>query len=47
MFSLKLKLYKDCFDLKNAKIFFTHENENYVINLKHKKNYCTIYFTRF
>ena len=34
MFSFKLKLYKNYFDLKNAKIFFTHENKNYIINLK-------------
>ena len=37
MFSLKLKLYKNCFDSKNAKIFFTHENENHVIDLKFEK----------
>ena len=28
-----LKSYKNCFDFKNAKIFFKHENENYIINL--------------
>ena len=28
-----LKSYKNCFDLENAKIFFEHENKNYVINL--------------
>ena len=28
-----LKSYKNCFDFKNAKILFEHENENYVINL--------------
>ena len=37
MFSFKLKLYEDCFDLKNAEMFFTHENENYVIDLKFDK----------
>ena len=37
MFSFKLKLYKDYFDSKNAKMFFTHENENHVINLKFEK----------
>ena len=47
MFSFKLKLYKNCFNSKNAKMFFTHENENHIINLKFEKNYCTIHFTRF
>ena len=28
-----LKNYKNCFDLKNAKTFFEHENKNYIINL--------------
>ena len=28
-----LKSYKNCFDFKNAKTFFKHENENYVIDL--------------
>ena len=28
-----LKNYKDCFDFKNAKILFEHENEDHVINL--------------
>ena len=28
-----LKSYKNCFDLKNAKTFFEHEDENHVINL--------------
>ena len=37
MFSFKLKLYKNYFDSKNAEMFFTHENENHVINLKFKK----------
>ena len=37
MFSFKLKSYENCFDLKNAEMFFTHENENYVINLKFEK----------
>ena len=37
IFSFKLKLYEDYFDSKNAEIFFTHENENHVINLKFKK----------
>ena len=37
MFSLELKLYEDYFDLKNTKILFTHKNENYIINLKFKK----------
>ena len=37
IFSFKLKLYKNCFDSKNAKILFMHENEDHVINLKFKK----------
>ena len=37
MLSFKLKSYKDCFDSKNAKMFFTYKNENYVINLKFDK----------
>ena len=32
--SFKLKLYKNCFDSKNAEIFSIHENENHVIDLK-------------
>ena len=28
-----LKSYENCFDFKNAKILFEHENENHVINL--------------
>ena len=28
-----LKNYKNCFDFKNAKFFFEHKNENYIINL--------------
>ena len=28
-----LKNYEDCFDFKNAKIFFEHENEDHVIDL--------------
>ena len=30
----ELKSYEDCFDSKNAKMLFTHENENHVIDLK-------------
>ena len=37
MFLFKLKLYEDCFDSKNAEMFFTHENKNHVIDLKFKK----------
>ena len=37
MFLFKLKSYKDCFDSKNAEMFFTHKNENHVINLKFEK----------
>ena len=33
----KIKLYEDCFDSKNAKMLFTYENENHVINLKFDK----------
>ena len=46
IFSFKLKLYKDYFDLKNAKMLFTHENKNYVINLKvekKKSSYDSLY----
>ena len=35
--SFKLKSYENCFDSKNAEMFFTHENENHVINLKFDK----------
>ena len=28
-----LKNYENCFDFKNAKIFFEHKNKNHVINL--------------
>ena len=28
-----LKSYENCFDLKNAKTFFDHENENHIIDL--------------
>ena len=28
-----LKSYENCFDFKNAKIFFEHENKDHVINL--------------
>ena len=37
MLSFKLKSYEDCFDLKNAKMLFTHKNENHVIDLKFNK----------
>ena len=37
MFSFELKLYENCFNLKNAKMLLTHENENHVINLKFNK----------
>ena len=37
MFSFKLKLYKNCFDSKNAEMLFTHKNKNHVINLKFEK----------
>ena len=37
MFSFELKLYENCFDLKNAEMLFTHENKNHVINLKFEK----------
>ena len=35
--SFKLKSYENCFDSKNAKMLFIHENENHVINLKFDK----------
>ena len=37
MFSFELKLYEDYFDSKNAEMFLTHENKNYVIDLKFEK----------
>ena len=37
MLSFKLKSYEDCFDSKNAKMLFIHENENHVIDLKRDK----------
>ena len=37
MFLFKLKLYKNCFNSKNAEMLLTHENKNYVIDLKHEK----------
>ena len=37
MLLFKLKLYENCFNSKNAKILFTHKNENHVINLKFDK----------
>ena len=45
IFLFKLKLYENYFDLKNAQMFFTHENENYVINLKFNKesSYDSLY----
>ena len=45
MLSFELKLYEDCFDSKNAQMFFTHENENHVINLKFNKksSYDSLY----
>ena len=45
MFSSELKSYENCFDSKNAEMFFTHENENYVINLKFDKelSYNSLY----
>ena len=40
-----LKNYKNCFDLKNAKTFFEHENEDHVINLlsSAKSSYKSFY----
>ena len=37
MFSFKLKSYENCFDSKNAEMFFTYENKNHIINLKFDK----------
>ena len=37
MLSFKFNSYENCFDSKNAKMFFTYKNENYVINLKFDK----------
>ena len=33
----KLKIYKNYFNSKNAEMLFTHENENYVVDLKFEK----------
>ena len=40
-----LKIYENCFDFKNAKIFFKHENENHVIDLMldAKPSYKSLY----
>ena len=38
MLLFKFKLYENCFDSKNAEMFFIHEDENHVINLKFDKN---------
>ena len=37
MLSFEFKSYKNYFDSKNAKMLFTHKNENHVINLKFDK----------
>ena len=37
MLLFKFKSYKNYFDLKNAEMFFTYENENHVIDLKFNK----------
>ena len=34
MLSFEFKLYKNCFDSKNAEMLFIHKNKNYVIDLK-------------
>ena len=40
-----LKNYENCFDFKNAKTLFEHENENYIINLllSAKSSYKSFY----
>ena len=45
MLSFELKSYENCFDSKNAEMFFTHKNENHVINLKFEKelSYDSLY----
>ena len=43
----KFKLYENCFDLKNAKMLFTYENENHVINLKFDKKSLYDFFYAF
>ena len=37
MLLFEFKLYKNCFNSKNAEMLFTHEDENYVIDLKFDK----------
>ena len=46
MLSFKLKSYENCFDSKNVKMLFIHENENHVINLNLIKNRHMIFSTR-
>ena len=40
-----LKIYENCFDFKNSKILFKHENENHVIDLMFyaKPSYKSLY----
>ena len=47
MLSFKFKSYENCFDSKNTKMLFTHENENYVINLKLNKKSSYDFFYAF
>ena len=37
MLSFKFKLYKNCFNSKNAKMLFIYKNKNHVIDLKFDK----------
>ena len=45
MLLFEFKLYENCFDSKNAEIFFIHKNENHVIDLKldKKSSYDLLY----
>ena len=46
-FKFKFKLYENCFDSKNAEIFFIYKNKNHVINWNSIKNRRIIFSTRF
>ena len=47
MLLFEFKSYENCFDSKNAEIFFIYENENHVINLKFDKKSLYDFFYAF
>ena len=48
MLLFKFKSYKNCFDSKNAEIFFIYEDKNYVIDLIfNKKSLYNLFYTLF